>query len=831
MKQIITFLFCLIALTLFGQNTRFKIDSILQKAYDDKALNGTILIAKEGKIVFEKSYGFANFEKKIPLSKNTQFQIASVSKQFTAFGIMVLKRQGKLNYDDKVAQFIPNFPYPDISLRHLMQHTAGLPNFWTDIRLNLDTTRSNGNKEVIDYLIKNKLPLRSEIGEKWEYADIGYDILATIIERVSGQSYQKFLEKQVFRPAGMQNTEGVMVTDIRRIKAKNLARGYIQDSIKGNELAHEIRNFVFYLGDFYGDGSVISTARDLKKWDDALRLYMQQDSLHFGEAYRPIIRKDGSVLELQKGVSYGFGWGLRDELPMGKTYSHSGGHPGFITNYYRYPDKKTVLIVCRNVEQKVSFGPYLQAIRALLPSLILEQDDTATRIKRIENNLLPSIIINGTNYEKSTIEEEMKKEKVAGLSIAFVDNGQISWTKCYGLANVANKTPVTPTTLFAAASISKPLTAVCVLTLVQNGKLDLDIDVNTYLTSWKVPENALTKTEKVTLRRLLGHTAGIDNRVFKFYAATDKLPTTTELLRGGYPSKDTAVTLTAAPGSAPNYSNAGYVILQQILEDVLKKPFDKIVDNLVLRPAKMTLSTIKQPLSKQFQDKSATGYFADGKKVTNLTMPFMSAAGLFTTPSELGKLMIELEKAYTGLSAKILNKDMAQQLFERDNNSLGFFKSVNNADILFYHKGHTDGFASQFNGILDKKQGVIIMTNGDTGDGLVEKIVRAVANEYQWDYLTTKAYNLYKNDAEILNDLCGKYEMPQDKMTISQKEGKVYFQSEYGGNTLEELYPIGKNQFINPKIPLIITFTGAYNKPISGLQIEAFGQIYSAKKK
>ncbi len=354
---------------LWGQNALLQIDSILQKAYNDKALNGTILIAKHGKIVFEKSYGFADFEKKRPLSKNTQFQIASVSKQFTAFGIMVLKRHGKLNYDDNVVKFIPDFPYPNITLRHLMQHTSGLPEFWNGIRPNLDTTRSNGNKEMIAYLIKNKLPLRFETGEKWEYSDIGYDILATIIEKVSGQTYQKFLKKQVFRPAKMHNTEGVLVTDIRRIKAKSLARGYIQDSIKGNQLAHEVRNFVFYLGDFYGDGSVISTARDLKKWDDAWRGFMREDSLHFSEAYRPIIRKDGAVYEVQKGVNYGFGWSLRDEPPMGKIYAHNGGHPGFITNYYRYPDKQMTLIVCRNVEQKASFAPYLQAVRALLPTI------------------------------------------------------------------------------------------------------------------------------------------------------------------------------------------------------------------------------------------------------------------------------------------------------------------------------------------------------------------------------------------------------------------------------------------------------------------------------
>jgi CubicO group peptidase (beta-lactamase class C family) len=470
----------------------------------------------------------------------------------------------------------------------------------------------------------------------------------------------------------------------------------------------------------------------------------------------------------------------------------------------------------------------LQILLLLSPLMIFGQNEA--RIKRIETNLIPSVVINGVDYEKSTIEELMKKENVPGLSIAFVDDGKISWTKTYGFADVEKKTKVTPDTLFAAASISKPLTALCVLKLVQNGTLNLDADVNDYLTSWKVPTNDFTKTEKVTLRRLLGHTAGIDNKVFKFYAATDKLPTTTQLLTGEKPSKDEAVTLKNTPGSLPNYSNAGYVIIQQLLEDVLKKPFDEIVDEIVLRPAKMNLSTIKQPIPKEFQAKAATGYFADGKKVTELTMPFMSAAGLFTTPSELGKLMIELQNEYVGLSAKILNKEMAHKLFERDNNSLGFFKSVNNKDILFYNKGHNDGFGSEFNGMLNKKQGVIIMSNGDLGHHTIEKIVRAVANEYRWDYLATKFYDLYKNEANEINSFGGKYEMPQDKITISQKDGKVYFQSEYGGNELQEIFPIAKNQFINPKIPLTITFTSNENKVVVGLTIEAFGQIYNAKK-
>jgi CubicO group peptidase (beta-lactamase class C family) len=369
MKYLIIIAFVLVQNVLKAQSPTAKLDSIILKAIENRAFNGTILIAKEGKIVFEKSYGYADFEKKKLINTKTQFQIASVSKQFTAFGIMVLKRQGKLSYDDRVSKFIPNFPYANITLRHLMQHTSGLPEFWNGIRPNLDTTRSNGNKDVLAYLIEKKLPLRFETGEKWEYSDIGYDILANVIEIVSNQRYDVFFKKNVFKPAKMKDTEALLVTDIRRIKAKNLARGYIEDSLRGNQLAHEVKDFVYYLGDFYGDGSVISTARDLKKWDDAWQNFIQKDSTHFGEAFKPIIRKDGSILETQKGVSYGFGWGLRNDPKMGKMYSHNGGHPGFTTSYYRYPDKKIVLIVCRNVTSRNEFWSYLQEIRGLLSTL------------------------------------------------------------------------------------------------------------------------------------------------------------------------------------------------------------------------------------------------------------------------------------------------------------------------------------------------------------------------------------------------------------------------------------------------------------------------------
>ena len=166
---------------------------ILDSTYSSSPFFGNILIIKNSKILFEKSYGYADAVNKIPLTKENSFQVASISKQFTAYGIMILKSKNLLNYDSSVCKYIPTFPYKNITVRHLLTHTSELQNFWDNIRPNLDTTKSNGNKDVLNYLIQHQLPLEFEAGTTFQYADIGYDFLASIIENISGLTYKEFM--------------------------------------------------------------------------------------------------------------------------------------------------------------------------------------------------------------------------------------------------------------------------------------------------------------------------------------------------------------------------------------------------------------------------------------------------------------------------------------------------------------------------------------------------------------------------------------------------------------------------------------------------------------
>ncbi|MBL0103150.1 MAG: beta-lactamase family protein [Bacteroidetes bacterium] len=334
----------------FAQN----IDSIryvIDSTYSASPFFGNILITKNKKVLIEKSYGYADAVNKFLLSSSNSFQVASISKQFTAYGIMILKSRNLLNYDSLVCSYIPTFPYRNITIRHLLTHTSGLPNFWDEIRPNLDTNKSNGNKEVLEYLIQHKMPLQFEPGTQFQYADIGYDFLATIIENVSGMSYRDFMDQNIFKPLKMNSTYAYMVTDIRRIQNKNLAIGHVFDAGEFNYAHLQNKyNFVFYLGDFYGDGSVVTTVRDLAIWDNALKeckllpCEIQQESIT-----EP--KFNGQILyaRTNPNISYGFGWFIKD-TPSGKLLYHTGGHPGNSHIMCRLPDKDITFIFLSNAE-------------------------------------------------------------------------------------------------------------------------------------------------------------------------------------------------------------------------------------------------------------------------------------------------------------------------------------------------------------------------------------------------------------------------------------------------------------------------------------------------
>ncbi len=460
----------------------------------------------------------------------------------------------------------------------------------------------------------------------------------------------------------------------------------------------------------------------------------------------------------------------------------------------------------------------------------------AARISRIESGLLPAVVIKGQPPQPMTIADRMAHHKVPGVSVAFFDHGQILWTRAYGLADVAAKTPVTRDTLFQAASISKPVAALAALRLVQDGKLSLDEDVNIKLKTWKVPENAFTVKEKVTIRRILSHSAGLTVHGFPGYASDEPIPTVVQILNGEKPANTEPIRVDVVPGTLWRYSGGGYVILQTLLSDVTGKPFPQIMRELVLAPAGMTHSTYEQPLPKSRVAESATPYRADGSPVKGgaHTYPEMAPAGLWTTPSDLARVAMEVQSEHAGKSSKILSQDMAHQMLTRQIGvwGLGFgLESASSTQPSFGHGGANEGFRCNLHTYTDSGQGLAVMTNSDSGGELTQEIYRAVAKEYGWPDYHPVEHAIIKINPATFAAYPGTYEIPDiGKLTITQKSYSLYVQADPLGPDPIELLPESATNFFILSGDVTFAFHKDPSGAITGLTLHAASQTFEARK-
>ncbi|MEM6380288.1 MAG: serine hydrolase domain-containing protein [Bacteroidota bacterium] len=269
--------------------------------------------------------------------------------------------------------------------------------------------------------------------------------------------------------------------------------------------------------------------------------------------------------------------------------------------------------------------------------LCYAQNETDTRKKKVEESFsMQKTYAPDQSIAFSTIEDQMKAHKINGASIAVVHNGQIAWTKTYGLANVKENTPLQKESLFQCASIGKLITALAILQLCQDGKLDLDQPVNNYLKRWKIPENTLTKQKPVSIRHLLSHTSGLkDQYGFKGYTPGTKIPNSIQILNGEAPSNaKKTLEIKSLPGAEESYSGAGYLILQVLLEDVTGQSFPEVIKQSILGPLAMQHTVYQFQPDKESGKPIASGHTGNGKalKKKNYHLyPEQAAAGPWTT--------------------------------------------------------------------------------------------------------------------------------------------------------------------------------------------------------
>lgn len=323
------------------------------------------------------------------------------------------------------------------------------------------------------------------------------------------------------------------------------------------------------------------------------------------------------------------------------------------------------------------------------------QETDLKHFKNIEKNLMPIYSIKGQT-EKKSISDFLKRDNISGLRIVFIDKGKIAWSKDYGYADIEKKIKVNANTVFAGASLAKPVAAVAALSLVEKGKLALDENINEELVGWKVPENEFTKTEKVTLRQLLSHSSGLDRQLWSEYPEKDSIPTFEQMLNGEKPSVDPRLRFFNEPGKIHRYSNTGYLIVGELIADASGKSFTDAVNHLVFKPCRMTKSTFQQPLPEQLRNRVATGYSGNLRPFPHRIYPFGAAGAIWTTPNDLGKFVICLMKDYKTDSHSTLSKEMSKNVFNKgeDKDRLTFSLWTYKNDIVFRHTGHSLGFTS-----------------------------------------------------------------------------------------------------------------------------------------
>ena len=319
-----------------------KLRNFLVELNEKKQFNGTVLLADSGKILFHESLGFSDIRTKKKLDQDSSFRLASVSKQFTAMAIMLLREKGLLEYDDKVAKHIPQFPYENVTIRHLLHHTSGLPDYMSFMRKKWDPTKKSKdkkiafNKDMMAQLVSQKPELVFEPGTKFRYSNTGYVLLGFLIEEVSGQSFRQFIDKSIFVPCEMTNSYVFSPNSDFAPDHRVYGFSYTRSG-KGYE-----ENDHHYLNGMIGDGGIYSSAIDLLKWDQALYSEKLVSQKTLMEAFDSGLTNEGEK------TGYGFGWSIDKNDGATLQVSHGGAWVGFQTFIGRKISAKRTLIILTN---------------------------------------------------------------------------------------------------------------------------------------------------------------------------------------------------------------------------------------------------------------------------------------------------------------------------------------------------------------------------------------------------------------------------------------------------------------------------------------------------
>jgi len=449
-------------------------------------------------------------------------------------------------------------------------------------------------------------------------------------------------------------------------------------------------------------------------------------------------------------------------------------------------------------------------------------DDVDGWIAEVEARLVPAIVIEGEELPGWTLAGRMESHHVPGVSVAVIENGEIAWTRTWGVADRETGTPVTTGTLFQAASISKPVAALAALSLVEDAELGLDAPVNEALTTWRVPDNEFTADSAVTLRGLLTHSAGLTVWGFPGYRKDEPfvdgepLATNAQVLDGE--GNTDPVRVYKVPGTSWQYSGGGYTVMEQMLEDVTGRAFPEVVAERVLGPAGMTRSTYEQPLPETRWAEAARGHRPDGSEVEGEwhTYPEQAAAGLWTTPEDLARLSVHLLGIRAGeIRDGVISREMLDRMLTPNRNGaedfrnwgLGFGLELRDGMLELGHGGANEGFRAAWKLIPDLGIGYVIMTNGDLGGPLASEIARAIAGARGWPINQPETRTRMRPQAAEIEPLLGEYDVEGPDLVVEVRAGEdATLELTVTGQGTFTYYASSPDEWFDPSDGEVVTF-------------------------
>ncbi|MBR4461389.1 MAG: beta-lactamase family protein [Erysipelotrichaceae bacterium] len=343
-------------------NKKTLMEELARKAYEKGAFNGTWLYAENGEMISKGAFGFRDADDKLPMEEDTIFEMASVTKIFTATAIMLLAREGKLSLDDEYAEYFPDYPYAGVKIRHLLTHTSGMPDdFETENWVCPAWEKENripSCSEIISFINKSDEKASHTPGETFRYTDIGYCLLANLVEKLSGTSFEDYLKKNIFEPAGMKDSAIYHTRRDGRPSDRFARNMVLEDNEEDNEYIpsdlSEAAPYVVGSDGLNGCDYLYTTIFDMLAWDRALReekvLTREEQKLMF----TPGKLNNGKDIgyDDDEGTSYGLGWGIENDDEHGLVVMHSGGMPGLETWFERFVDEDKMLVIlnCRDYQ-------------------------------------------------------------------------------------------------------------------------------------------------------------------------------------------------------------------------------------------------------------------------------------------------------------------------------------------------------------------------------------------------------------------------------------------------------------------------------------------------